>query len=211
VTTEPSTTLRCGPEALAAAELGGITGRITMIGHSCGGLVSLVAASMAPELLAGVIAIDSVWRSYQQEQRKSSLRLRAGLRSYDTREDILRAFRLVPTQGAPDYVLSHIAEHSVRHGSSGWEWKADSKVFGLYEVAPDLLRQVSARVAVFRAEYGLLSRDEALGLHIALGGKAALAQIPAAHHHAILDEPISVVGMLRTQLACWGLLDRAVT
>ena len=59
------------------------------------------------------------------------------------------------------------------------------------------------RVALFRAENGLVTPDIGEYMYELLGRNAPVIEIPEAHHHMMLDQPLSLVTGLRTLLADW--------
>jgi pimeloyl-ACP methyl ester carboxylesterase len=132
-------------------------------------------------------------------------------RAYPTREAILARFRLVPEQPVLPYLREHIAGWSVTARENGeWGWKFDQALFAKMATmarppqspaAPGW--DVRCPVAILRAEHGLMSPDMAGWLRGRLGQAAFVAEIPAAGHHVLLDEPLSLVTALRTVLASW--------
>ena len=58
-------------------------------------------------------------------------------------------------------------------------------------------------MALFRAEYGILSRQMSEVMYDRLGRVAPLIEIPAAGHHVMLDQPIALIAALRTLLSDW--------
>ena len=63
--------------------------------------------------------------------------------------------------------------------------------------------QVRCRVALFRSEHGLVTPDIGAYMYEQLGRLAPVVEVPLAHHHVMLDQPIPLVTGLRTLLADW--------
>ena len=58
-------------------------------------------------------------------------------------------------------------------------------------------------MALFRAEFGLLTPDIGDYMYELLDRNAPVVEIPSAHHHLMLDQPLALVTGLRTILADW--------
>jgi pimeloyl-ACP methyl ester carboxylesterase len=101
------------------------------------------------------------------------------------------------------YVLEHVARTSVRKTEGGWTWKFDPRIFDRPVPTGALLRQVHCRVALFRAEHGLVTPDIGAYMYEQLGRLAPVVEVPLAHHHVMLDQPIPLVTGLRTLLSDW--------
>ena len=62
---------------------------------------------------------------------------------------------------------------------------------------------MGTRVALFRAEHGLVTPDIGDEMYDLLGRVAPVIEIPEAYHHIMLDQPLLLVTGLRTLLADW--------
>jgi len=193
-----------GREVLEVAANAGIHGAPTVIGHSMGGFVALRLASMHGSRLAGVIVIDSPVRDITPEER-AALEHRAfgPLRVYPTRADALAQFHPIPDQPTVDYIAEHVAETSVQPVDGGWTWKFDPQVFARPPMTPELLTRLECRVALFRAEHGILTPQATSVMYDRLGRAAPTIEIPAAGHHVMLDEPLALITGIRTLLSDW--------
>jgi pimeloyl-ACP methyl ester carboxylesterase len=177
-----------------------------IVAHSLGGLATYHAAARHGERFEGIIVVDSPIHEPSPEQEASRRREAFGpLRLYASRESALSHFRTVPDQ--PDllpYVVEHIAAHSVREVEGGWTWKFDPTFFdNLPDVGPETLRAIPCRVAVLAAENGLVTPDMGRRIYEHLGRTAPVIQIPLAHHHVMLDQPLSLVTAVRALVADW--------
>jgi pimeloyl-ACP methyl ester carboxylesterase len=118
----------------------------------------------------------------------------------------LARFRLVPDQPrSNEFIMDHIARHSLHPVEGGYTWKFDPQVF--LRVTPraahEVLPRVRCRVALFRAEHGLVTPDIGEYMYELLHRNAPVIEVPAAHHHLMLDPPLTLVTGLRTLLADW--------
>jgi pimeloyl-ACP methyl ester carboxylesterase len=191
-------------EVLAVAAAAGIVTPPTVIGHSMGGFVALRAASLYGSSLAGVVAIDSPVRDIPPEERAARERRAFGpLRVYPSLEAAIARFRPIPDQPALPYISAHVARTSIRTVEGGWSWKFDPRIFARHELSQSRLTRLDCRVALFRAEYGILSAQLSEIMYDRLGRLAPVIEIPAAGHHVMLDQPIALVTGIRTLLSDW--------
>jgi pimeloyl-ACP methyl ester carboxylesterase len=191
-------------EVMAVAAAGGITGPPIVIGHSMGGFVALRAAGLFGTQLEGIVVIDSPVQDLTPEDRAARQQRAFGpLRVYPTHEAAISRFHPIPDQPTLPYVLHHVADTSIRAVDGGWSWKFDPAVFGRAQGAPQLLKQLDCRVALFHAEHGIVPPQTSELMYDSLGQLAPLIEIPAAGHHVMLDQPIALVAAIRTLLADW--------
>ena len=192
-------------QVLAVADDGGAGERPVVIGHSMGGFVALTAALRHGDRLTGAIVIDSPIRDRSPEEAAARRRRAFGpVRTYPDRDTALTNFRLVPEQpGNLPFVHAHIAEHSVREGDGGWRWKFDRRMFAGMGLTPGQLGNAACRVALFRAQYGLVPADMGEMIVDRMGRVAPLVEIPGAGHHMMVDQPLALVTGLRAMLADW--------
>jgi pimeloyl-ACP methyl ester carboxylesterase len=191
-------------EVLAVAAASGIGTPPTVIGHSMGGFVALRAASLYGSGLAGVVAIDSPVRDITPEERAAREQRAFGpLRVYPSREAAIARFHPIPDQPALPYIAEHVARTSIRNVEGGWSWKFDPRIFARHQLSQALLTRLDCRVALFRAEHGILSAQLSEIMYDRLGRLAPVIEIPAAGHHIMLDQPIALVTGIRTLLSDW--------
>ena len=192
--------VRCSPSSPTP----GTAASSVVIGHSMGGLVTLRLASLAGSRIAGAVAIDSPVRDLTPEDRAARQHRAFGpLRVYPTRQDAMARFHPVPDQPTLAYVADHVAATSVRPVEGGWTWKFDPRIFTRDHLTPELLTRLDCRVALFRAEYGMVTPQQGEVMYDRLGRVAPVIEIPAAGHHIMLDQPIALVAALRTLLSDW--------
>lgn len=173
--------------------------------HSMGGFAAICAAATSGNRLKGVIIVDSPVRTMSPEEEASREGRFATVRTYLSRSAALARFRPVPDQPNPlPFVVDHVARTSVRPVGDGWSWKFDPACFaGRGSPDPDLLSLVTCRVALLRAQFGLVTPDIGAFMYEKLGRNAPVIEIPDAYHHIMLDQPLSLVTAIRTLLADW--------
>jgi pimeloyl-ACP methyl ester carboxylesterase len=191
-------------ELLGVVTDAGITSPV-VIGHSMGGFVTLRMATLFGSRIAGAVAIDSPVRDIAPEDAAARQRRAFGpLRVYPTRAEAMARFRPIPDQPVLRYIAEYVAAASIRPVEGGWTWKFDPRIFVRDEFTPTLLTRLGCRVALFRAEHGIVSEQLGEVMYDRLGRVAPLVEIPVAGHHIMLDQPIALVSALRTLLADWN-------
>jgi pimeloyl-ACP methyl ester carboxylesterase len=177
-----------------------------MMGHSMGGLVSLIYAATYPGRVKKLVLIDSTLVSTPD---RVALLHQVGNRegkTYSTHDDFIENFRVRPagTTAAPE-ILRYLAERSGRHSADGlWRHKFDRNVYAkramidipsywdrieipaLYvkggrsnRITPEIIEDATARCPYFE-----------------------LIEVPEADHHVTLDNPPGFVEAVR------GWLDK---
>ncbi len=194
-------------EVMAVARDAGLAGPPILVGHSMGGFVCMVAAASYGERLAGAILVDSPVRRPDPEAEEGAHgRSFRNPKVYPDPESALKRFRLVPGQPCDnDYILDHIARTSLCAVKGGWTWKFDPTIFRRVtpRAAHEVLPEVKCRVALFRAEFGLVTPDIGDYMYELLNRNAPVIEIPEAHHHLMLDQPLAFITGLRAVLADW--------
>src|SRR5260370_194817 len=190
--------------ALALVARAGIAAPPVVIGLSMGCLVTLRLASLVGSRIAGAVAIDSPVRDLSPEDNAARRRRAFGpLRVYPTRQAAMARFHPVPEQPVLAYIADHVAATSIRPVEGGWTWKFDPHIFAREQFTPELLTRLDCRVALFRAEHGIVTPQLSEVMYDRLGRVAPVVEIPAAGHHVMLDQPIALVAALRTLLSDW--------
>ena len=195
-------------EILAVAAAAGIVGAPILVGHSMGGLVSIVCAALYGDKLAGAIIVDAPVRQEDPESKERGRHAEVRpQRVYPDLEAALSHFRLLPGQPCENtFILDYVARHSLKQVDGGWQWKFDPHVFIRSSHTPmsDYLSSVQCRVALLRGEFSVVVPPETGEyMYTLLNRNAPLVEIPQAHHHLILDQPLAFIAALRALLADW--------
>ena len=201
-------------EVMAAAAAGGIAGRPVLVGHSMGGFVTIATAALHGDGVAGLVICDSPVTEPDPEVESYRLKQAFGRpRTYESFDEAVARFRTVPGQDhSLDYVVDHVARHSLRAVPGGWRWKFDDQIFvqfagSMRGIALPYLQRVDCRVALLRSEHGLVTPTIGRSMFEALGRVAPVIELPEAGHHAMLDVPLTLLSALRTLLADWEHSD----
>lgn len=195
-------------EVLSIADAVGFPGPPVIVGHSLGGVVTIETAASHGELIAGTVVVDSPVRGPDPESERGASG-RSPFRKpgvYPDKESAVSRFRLIPEQPIENqYIVDHIADHSVVETDAGWTWKFDPHVFDQTLVSlHEELAAVTGRIALLRGQHSVVvPEDVAEYMYDLMDRNAPVASIPDAHHHLIVDQPLAFVSALRTLLADW--------
>lgn len=193
-------------EVLAVAGDADMAPEPVVVGHSMGGFVSIGTAAQHGDRLRGIVILDSPVSAPDPEMEAARQgNIFGPLRVYADVDTALTRFRTVPEQEHYlPYVMDHVGRHSLRAVDGGVSWKYDPNIFVPARSEPrQLLPRVSCRVALFRAEHGLVTPEIGDYMYDLLGRVAPVVEIPEAGHHLMLDQPLLLLTALRTLLADW--------
>jgi pimeloyl-ACP methyl ester carboxylesterase len=195
-------------EVIAVADDAGFPGPPVVVGHSLGGMVTIQTAASYGDQLAGAVIVDTPVRkpSPESEEGRSGRAFRHP-GTYTSQAEAMKHFRLIPPQPAENaYIIEHIARHSVHEVDDGWTWKFDRRLFqGNIVALRDQLASVQCRVALFTGEKSAIVPPDVADYMYELMGKASpVIEMPEAHHHLMLDQPLAFIAALRTLLADWN-------
>jgi pimeloyl-ACP methyl ester carboxylesterase len=104
------------------------------------------------------------------------------------------------------YARTHIAEHSIaatRDG--GWNWQFDPGILGAVgDMLPrdEELGRIGNLVDVVRGEHSaIVTAEHAMRITALLRRSRGPVEVPEAHHHLMLDQPLALICLLRALLA----------
>lgn len=195
-------------EIVAVAEAAKFPGPPVVIGHSLGGLVTIVTASLYGDRLAGAILVDSPVHKpnpeSQEGQRGKSFK---NPKTYPDYEAARKHFRLIPDQPcANDFILDYIAKWSLKKVENGITWKFDPRVFEKFseDHMQDYLKSTRCRVALLRGEFStVVPFQTSEYMYEQLDRTAPVVEITDAYHHLTLDQPLAFMAAARALLADW--------
>lgn len=197
-----------GREVIAVAEAAKFPGPPVVIGHSMGGLVSIVTASLYGDRLAGAILVDSpVHKPNPESQEGERGRSFKNPKTYPDFASARKRFRLVPEQPCEnDFILDYVAQWSLKKVETGVTWKFDRHVFENFseDNMRDYLASAKCRIAMLRGEFSkVVPVETGEYMYELLDRTAPLVEIPDAYHHLTLDQPLAFVAAARALLADW--------
>ena len=172
-----------------------------LMGHSMGGLVSLIYAATHPARVKKIVLIDSTLVSTPD---RVALLHQVGNRegkSYPNRDDFIENFRVRPagTTAAPE-ILRYLAERSGREGADGlWRHKFDRNVYAkrvLIDIPPYWNR---IHIPALYVKGGRSDRitPEIISDASKRCPHFELVEVPDADHHVTLDNPRGFVEAVR--------------
>ena len=184
-----------GEEILAVIWATG-SSRPLVVGHSLGGRLTLMTAGAHPDAFAGLVLIDTPLRpppSYQAAVAAGRRQRPRQERRYQSRDEIMARFRLVPPQPHPaDEVMTALAANGVREVDGMWTWKHDQCVMPAF-YGPELLAAAATvRIPlcyVYGANSSLVKDVEADFVRAHLPGEVNVVRIANGFHHLCLDQP----------------------
>jgi len=179
--------------------------RLVLVGHSMGGMVSLLYAAKRPRRLGRLIVVDSTLRmTADRIARLRDIGERPGS-SYASREEFIERYRLRPagTTAAP-HVIRHLAEHGSRQDADGlWRHKFDRDVYAKRETVDGLPAWGRVAVPALLIKGGLSERitPEIRAEITAQCAHLEFAEVAGSDHHVTLDNPSGFVAALKAFLA----------
>ena len=164
-----------------------------LIGHSMGGLVSLLYTASYPGRTRALIIVDSTLR--MPEDRVAMLRNignRPG-RRYATHAEFLSHYRLRPngTTAAPE-IIHHLAERGGRQLPDGtWTHKFDRNVYAQRTSLDGIshCRQITIPMLVVKGGRSPRVTPQLIAEAQVQCPTLELAEVPHADHHVFLDNP----------------------
>ncbi len=187
----------------------GLGPRPFVVGHSFGGFMTMKFAAQYGDELGGAVIVDSPIRSPAEEAVHPLTPPNwSKRRVYPTLEAGMARFRVMPPQSCEnDFIVEHIARHSLPPTEGGWTWKFDGAALGTRrfgEPFREYLQAVRCRAALlFGEKSALVSRDTASYMSSLMGPHAPIVEVPEAQHHVMLDQPLAFVAALRMLLQSW--------
>jgi pimeloyl-ACP methyl ester carboxylesterase len=173
-----------------------------LVGHSMGGMVSLLYASTYPGRLAKLVVVDS--RMLMPLNRVGAMR-EAGTRSaktYATQTELISRYRLEPpgTHTAAPEIIHHMALHSGREKADGtWQHKFDRNLFVQFERVDGipLWEKITIPALLVKGDRSNRLGPEVLAMVKSRAPQVELVEVPDADHHIMLDNPAGFVKAVR--------------
>lgn len=175
-----------------------------LVGHSMGGILLTQYTGTWPQDVGALIVCDS--RPIYVEEAAAGLQQignRPG-REYSTLAEYTAHFRIRP-EGlrAPQAMHEYIAKSAARQLPNGmWMHKIDRRVYA-QRTASDTLpfwQQITCPAFILRAEHSSRLTPEILGQVQAVCPHLEWAEVAAAGHHLMLDQPEQTASLMRAFL-----------
>jgi pimeloyl-ACP methyl ester carboxylesterase len=169
-----------------------------LVGHSMGGLVSLLYAAKYPGRVSRLVIVDSrMHMSKESIARLRDMGTRPS-RNYATNEELIARYRLEPagTMNAAPEVVRHVARYSGRQFPDGsWRHKFDRSLYAIFERldAMPCWNDIKIPALLIKGEHSDRIDAEGLAQIRARSPQVALAEVPNSDHHIMLDNPAGFV------------------
>jgi len=204
-------------EAFAAAEATGLFAAAmppVFVGHSFGGLpTAACAARRGQELRAAVIVDSPFWPAARAKEQHERIRNRRGQGPspvYRSVAAALARFRLLPAQPCDNlFIVDYIARRSLKEiaARNGWTWRFDPYLWRRYQMSnpADELAAATCPIAIIRGSRSkVMTEETAAFAHSIAPAGSPLVEVPEAHHHVMIDQPLAFVTALRALLSGWA-------
>lgn len=173
-----------------------------LVGHSMGGMVSLVYAAAHPGRIGRLVVVDTIMLMPMERVTKMREFGAKPARSYATQEELIARYRLEggATQMAAPEVIHRMAMHSGRQDAGGrWQHKADRGVYANFtQVAGvPLWEKVKVPALVIKGERSTRYTPALLAEVRAQAPQVQMAEVPASDHHITLDNPPGFVEVVQ--------------
>jgi pimeloyl-ACP methyl ester carboxylesterase len=166
--------------------------RFVVAGHSMGGHNAMAFTAWHPARVRALVMIDS--RPAIPAERLAVMHRRGERppRRHATLEAAVAAFRLLPPDTTADpALLAHVARAGIVEREGRWQVRFDPDANRLRRPTDGwrLLDRVTAPTLLVRADRSPVLSAPMVERILGLVPHAALAEIPGAYHHLVLDAP----------------------
>lgn len=185
--------------------------RPLVIGHSLGGYLTALLAATHPERAGAVVIADILTGITDELVARAARHAERPGPEFASPAEAGARFRLAPPETtAPADTLHHLGAAAVaEHAPGVWRHAFDRRVF--LHPRPDpwpFLSRIACPFLVIRGEGSSVMTRDAAERVVAGVKHGALAELPGAFHHLILDDPAGFVARVdrwRARAAAGGL------
>lgn len=174
---------------------------IVLVGHSMGGMVSLLYTSAHPQRVRALAIIDSTLRITPTHLEGMNARGQHPGRAFATLEDYVARFKLRPVETMADQAtLDYIARLSARQFEDGqWRHKLDRRVMATRTPMDGVAHWQNIRVPALLMKADLSQRvsPQIIADSVAACPHVELCEVSRSEHHITLDNPAGCAQALR--------------
>ena len=170
-----------------------------VVGHSFGGMVSLITASKHSQDMSGLLLVDFVVNKPEEHHEWYEGRAPARPpRITKEKEELVKRFRLMPPQQCINqYLVDYIADHSIRETEKGWAWTFDPSAYDGLIIGSDhskILSELSCPVGFYYGEHTIEFKEGELEtMKDLLPEDSPIFGLKDAQHHLMLDQPLPFI------------------
>ena len=170
-----------------------------VVGHSFGGMVSLITASKHSQDMSGLLLVDFVVNKPEEHHEWYEGRAPARPpRIVKEREELIKRLRLMPPQHCINqYLVDYIADHSIRETEKGWAWTFDPSAYDGLIIGSDhskILSELSCPVGFYFGEHTIEFKEGELEtMKDLLPEDSPIFGLKDAQHHLMLDQPLPFI------------------
>ncbi len=175
---------------------------VVLVGHSMGGMVSLVHAATHAGRVSRLVIVDSIMLMPMDRVLKMQAFGARPTKGYATQEELIARYRLEPaeSQMATPEVIQRMALFSGRQESDGrWQHKADRSVYANFQQIDGLPLWANVKIPALaiRGERSTRFTPEVMVEVRARAPQVQVAEVAASDHHITLDNPQGFVDVVQ--------------
>ena len=193
-------------EIVAVADICEMPRDTILVSHSFGGMVSIRTIAKNPERFKGLILLDSGIKDPDDVKPPEPDRL-ASAKLYPTSEIARSRFRLQPAQQCENqFIVDHIARHSIEYIDEGYGWKFDEEQrqrMQEYEDVKDDFESIVTKCALIYGDSSEYFSAKSAAYMKEVLPHLEVKELQNAQHHLFLDQPLNFMAELSAQLDAW--------
>lgn len=175
---------------------------VVLVGHSMGGMISLVHAATHPGRIARLVIVDSIMLMPMDRVLKMQAFGAKPTKGYATQAELMARYRLEPaeSQMAAPEVIQRMALYSGRQEPDGrWQHKADRSVYAKFQQLDGmpLWDKVKVPTLVIKGEHSTRFSPAVMVEIRAKAPQVQMAEVTASDHHITLDNPQGFVEVVQ--------------
>lgn len=195
-----------GREIVAVADKCEMGRETVLVSHSYGGIMSIKAVADHPGRFGGLVLLDTGVKHPDDIKPQEPERL-VRSKLYPSAEVARSRFRLQPPQQCENqYVVDHIARHSVEFIDDGFGWKFDEEQRSRmkpYEELKSDFESISMPCALIYGQNSESFSARSAEYMKELLPSLEVTELADAQHHLFLDQPLAFIDVLKQQLSNW--------